>query len=157
MNKKQKSLTNKGFSLVELIIVIAIMAVLVGVLAPQYLKYVHNSKVSTDVQNAQEMATAINVAIADQQKIFNSTTDKTITAASIPWTNTSLKAQATSKLSSTATFEITGNDTTGVTKITLKGVNNGAATPKNEYQVYPDPDSTTDGANQSFTGVGLKK
>ena len=26
MNKKQKSLTNKGFSLVELIIVIAIMA-----------------------------------------------------------------------------------------------------------------------------------
>lgn len=33
MNKKQKSLTNKGFSLVELIIVIAIMAVLIGVLA----------------------------------------------------------------------------------------------------------------------------
>ena len=31
MNKKQKSLTNKGFSLVELIIVIAIMAVLIGV------------------------------------------------------------------------------------------------------------------------------
>ncbi len=44
MNKKQKSLTNKGFSLVELIIVIAIMAVLVGVLAPQFIKYVEQSR-----------------------------------------------------------------------------------------------------------------
>ena len=56
---------NKGFSLVELIIVIAIMAVLVGLLAPQYLKYVSNSKVSTDISNAQEIATALNVAFAD--------------------------------------------------------------------------------------------
>ena len=56
---------NKGFSLVELIIVIAIMAVLVGLLAPQYLKYVNNSKVSTDVSNGQEVATVFNVGFAD--------------------------------------------------------------------------------------------
>ena len=59
MNKKQKSLTNKGFSLVELIIVIAIMAVLVGVLAPQFLKYVERSRKSTDVQNVQAIVTAV--------------------------------------------------------------------------------------------------
>ena len=41
---------NKGFSLVELIIVIAIMAILVGIMAPQLIKYLEKSKVSTDLQ-----------------------------------------------------------------------------------------------------------
>lgn len=41
------------------------MAVLVGVLAPQYVKYVAQSKVSTDITNAEELVTAINVALSD--------------------------------------------------------------------------------------------
>lgn len=60
-----KKLNKKGFSLVELIIVIAIMAVLIGVLAPTYLGQVTKSKKSTDLQNAQTIATAIAVAAAE--------------------------------------------------------------------------------------------
>lgn len=56
---------NKGFSLVELIVVIAIMAVLVGVLAPQFIGYVAKTRQATDVQNAQTLATEIGVKIAN--------------------------------------------------------------------------------------------
>lgn len=63
----QKKLNNKGFSLVELIIVIAIMAVLIGLLAPQFIKYVQRSRYSTDVKNGQEIATVIQTLIADNK------------------------------------------------------------------------------------------
>ena len=60
-----KKLNNKGFSLVELIIVVAIMAVLVGVLAPQYLKYVERSRVSTDRDNVEAIVSALQVYAVD--------------------------------------------------------------------------------------------
>ncbi len=60
-----KKMNNKGFSLVELIVVIAIMAVLVGVLAPQFIKYVESSRRSTDVSNAQNIQSAILADIAE--------------------------------------------------------------------------------------------
>lgn len=56
---------NKGFSLVELIIVIAIMAILVGVMAPQLIKYIEKTNVSADVQLCDSVKTAITLAIAD--------------------------------------------------------------------------------------------
>ena len=60
-----KKMNNKGFSLVELIIVIAIMAILIVVLAPQYLKYVEKSRNSTDLQSVTEFRDACEVWAAD--------------------------------------------------------------------------------------------
>lgn len=46
----------KGFSLIELIIVIAVMAVLVGIIAPQFFRYAQKSKRAVDLQHARMMA-----------------------------------------------------------------------------------------------------
>lgn len=43
---------NNGFTLVELIIVIAIIAVLSAFAAPQYIKYVEKSKIAMDMDTA---------------------------------------------------------------------------------------------------------
>lgn len=50
---------NKGMSLIELIIVIAIMAVMMGILAPQFMKYVEGSRVSKDEYEAEQIKKVI--------------------------------------------------------------------------------------------------
>lgn len=68
---KKEKMNNKGFSLVELIIVVAIMAVLVVVLAPQYLKYVEKSRVSADASTAAAFESAMAVLASDVDVSLN--------------------------------------------------------------------------------------
>lgn len=117
----KKEMNNKGFSLVELIIVIAIMAVLVGVLAPQYLKYVSNSKVSTDITNAGNLNTAFSAAIADGT-ITTMGSQGGAGGATITGDNGNLSITAfpASKVDPAYSWTVT-YDETGVTKIELNG------------------------------------
>lgn len=62
---KKKKLGNKGFSLVELIIVIAIMVLLVGLLAPQYIKYLDKSRIAADTQLADNVRQAMSTTLLD--------------------------------------------------------------------------------------------
>lgn len=65
MNKIRNRKNNKGFSLVELIIVIAIMVILAGILIPQFVKYISSSKVSADIQQAENIYNAVAAQYAD--------------------------------------------------------------------------------------------
>lgn len=77
LNKKKN---NKGFTLVELVIVIAILAILVGLLAPQYTKYIEKSRKSADASNMDELVKAIQVYATDNAITLTGTeTAKTIT------------------------------------------------------------------------------
>lgn len=115
----------KGFSLVELIIVIAIMAVLIGLLAPQYIRFVNRAKVNTDLQNATQIADAVNGTIADEG----------VASLVSPISGTGGDAVAgikgfyvwpESKVDSSYTWEVTFDAENGVTEVTL-----------NNEKVYP--------------------
>lgn len=61
---------NRGISLIELIVVIAIMAVLIGVLSPMFVKFIDKSRKSRDIHTADEIARAINVAFIENQGAY---------------------------------------------------------------------------------------
>ena len=63
--KKMSQKNNKGFSLVELIVVVAIMAVLMGILVPTLVKNVEKSKKQKDTSAVEEIRTTMVTNLAD--------------------------------------------------------------------------------------------
>ncbi|MCR5686804.1 MAG: prepilin-type N-terminal cleavage/methylation domain-containing protein [Lachnospiraceae bacterium] len=66
---------NRGLSLIELIVVIAIMGVLVGVLSPMFIKYVDRSRKSKDVYTAAQIAKAVNIAFVEHPEVYEAFCD----------------------------------------------------------------------------------
>ncbi len=60
---------SKGFSLVELIIVIAIMAILAAAIAPALIRYIDKSRKAVDVETAQTLYTALNLCITSGEEV----------------------------------------------------------------------------------------
>ena len=61
----KKHLSNKGFSLVELIIVIAIMAILAAVISVAVIRYIDKSRKSSDLETAKTIYDAVSYAYAE--------------------------------------------------------------------------------------------
>ena len=93
MDKIKKN--NKGFTLVELIVVVAILAIITVVVAPQYLEYVEKSRIGTDENALGEIAHVAEIAFVEKQASDTpltseqgkpATTDLTVTIASGAYT-----------------------------------------------------------------------
>ncbi|MEG1460789.1 MAG: prepilin-type N-terminal cleavage/methylation domain-containing protein [Oscillospiraceae bacterium] len=83
-NKLQKAkANNKGFTLVELIVVIAILGVLMAVLVPQYIQYVEKSRIGADEAMIGEIGHAMEVAAANQGDLTTYTVTVTSTAGAM--------------------------------------------------------------------------
>lgn len=110
----KKEMNNKGFSLVELIIVIAIMAVLMGVLAPQLLRKVEEAREQADLTTFSEVEEAVKIALAKESVATAVTTDTvSITngsqvSAGVPALDTELKAIITDNIKVTSKKYSTG-------------------------------------------------
>ena len=63
LNKKN----NKGFSLVELIVVVLIMGIIAVALAPQVMKWVGTARTNSDKNTEKDIKSAVNIAVADYQ------------------------------------------------------------------------------------------
>lgn len=135
LNKKN----NKGFSLVELIVVVLIMGIIAVALAPQVMKWVDKAKTNSDANTAKDIKSALQIAVADAKaagKTVDTCTDVAYTSAGVATLSDDFEAYVTevtggdysAKTSANGNFTFSISST-GVVTVTYAGDPNAPATP----------------------------
>ncbi len=68
---KNQCIRNTGFSLVELIIVIAIMAILAAAIAPALIRYINKARKADDIATADALGTTFKAAITENEAFYD--------------------------------------------------------------------------------------
>ncbi|MBQ8120468.1 MAG: type II secretion system protein, partial [Ruminococcus sp.] len=68
MNKKNQ----KGFTLLELIVVLAIIGIIAAILVPTIIRYTRKAAAKTDMANAKQIYNAVKAVLVEDQEAYNS-------------------------------------------------------------------------------------
>lgn len=111
-SKKRK---DKGFSLVELIVVVAIMAVLIGVLVPTLVRNVEKSKHQKDISAVEEIRNAMQIALASEEfstiEVTLTATGGTVNVSGLTATNTTNSTDTINKFLKEVCQNVNSTDT----------------------------------------------
>ena len=132
IKKLQKLKAKKGFTLVELIVVIAIIGVLAAILVPTMLGYVENSRITSMDQVAKTIKDAAQVAATemDTQGIGLNTTTLEVKGTFTPTANTGIKVQFAAAGAAGGDAATTPNGVIGADNTNYKGNNKTGAAGK---------------------------
>lgn len=118
--KNTKKLDNNGFSLVELIIVIAIMAILTAVIGSQVIPYMEKSRVSKDRSTLDTVYTSFQTVAADYGFNATATTTDYPDCTSMNTNDAAACTSASSELTELVGFNATDLKSKWVSKTTTK-------------------------------------
>lgn len=110
MSKSIKSIkrSEKGFTMIELIIVIAIMGILMAILAPSFIGMTSNAKASSDLRSVQTIQKQVSIYEAQSEKFAAGATVNDVLDALV--NSQLLETSATVEVSSSTTLKLQTKD-----------------------------------------------